>query len=55
MSTKQAEMEARRYLTATGADASSPADYDRALRKATASFDQLQKAVRLAEKIAAIE
>jgi hypothetical protein len=52
MSTKQAELEARRYLEKTSGDRASVSDeqYAHALRKATASFDRLQAAVRLAER-----
>jgi hypothetical protein len=52
MSTNRAENEARQYLDAVSRHSVTvPAsgDYDRALRKATASFTQLQEAVRLAE------
>lgn len=52
MAESQAEKEARRYLAAirrrTKA-ATSDEEYQRALRKATASFSQLQRAVRLSE------
>ncbi len=53
MSTKEAKTLAQEYLdkevARTGTRISSK-DYDRALRKATASFERLESAVRLAKK-----
>jgi hypothetical protein len=55
MNTSQAEIQARDYLASVSRGPSSPADYDRALRKAAASFDQLHEAVRLAAKNDSVE
>jgi hypothetical protein len=55
MSTKQAELQARKYLASIGHSPSGTVDYDRALRKAAASIEQLQEAVRLAEQNNSVE
>lgn len=47
---ERAEQEARRYLAAVSEKSTASPDYERALRKAAASIERLQRAVRLAER-----
>jgi hypothetical protein len=56
VSKTEAEKEARRFLAAVGCSRGdenpvvADEEYERAVRKATASFNQLQEAVRLARQ-----
>lgn len=46
----RAEQEARKYLAAVSEKSTASPDYERALRKAAASIERLQRAVQLAER-----